>query len=338
MTESSTEVIEYENRTGVKWTIKEDDLKHAFKLGVDFKSDTFKASNIPGAKYFLALESPRTRDDSTDENVLIFLKSCFGTNRKVAASYKISIKSASFNDEMNYGGFEFGCGNVICGYKEKLFDPENKFFVGGIMEIDLEITVKTHGIKRKAAKPLSLGELLWEKEEDKDITFVADGQELKAHKWIISSCSSVFKAALESGMKEAIEKKITITDFSYETVKIAIEHCYEREVDDLLNDKNASELLHFADKYNIQPLHKLLQIYFIDKLSESNVVNFANLSIKTNAEELRDVCVSFLMKYIGKNTKIEDVKNLDKEISSDVGQRCLLYFMSEYEYFCYAFF
>uniref|UniRef100_A0A914P9M3 Uncharacterized protein n=1 Tax=Panagrolaimus davidi TaxID=227884 RepID=A0A914P9M3_9BILA len=82
---------------------------------------------------------------------------------------------------------------------------------------------------------------------------------------------------------------------------------------------------------------KLLQIYFIDELSESNVVDFANLSVKTNAEELRDVCVSFLMKYIGKNTEIENIKNLDKEITNDIGQRSLLY-MTEYEYFCNAFF
>uniref|UniRef100_A0A914Q2V2 BTB domain-containing protein n=1 Tax=Panagrolaimus davidi TaxID=227884 RepID=A0A914Q2V2_9BILA len=251
MSKSSTEVIEYKNRTGVKWTIKEDDLKRAFTRDVDFTSDTFKASNIPGAKYFLSLESPR------DKSISFLLKSCFGTIRKVPASYKISIKSASYNAEMDYGDFiqYGGCGNNICDSKEKLFDPESKFFVYGIMEIELEITVKTLGIKRKAAKPLSLAELLYEKEEDKDITFVAGGHELKAHKWIISSCSSVFKAGLESGMKEAIEKKITITDFSYETVKIAIEHCYEREVDDLINEENAYELLHFADKYNIQPLH-----------------------------------------------------------------------------------
>uniref|UniRef100_A0AC35FFB1 BTB domain-containing protein n=1 Tax=Panagrolaimus sp. PS1159 TaxID=55785 RepID=A0AC35FFB1_9BILA len=233
MTESSTEVIEYDNRSGVKWTIKEDDLKRAFSLDEDFTSDTFKALNIPGAKYFLSLESSR------DKDVSIFLKSCFGTIRKVPTSYKISIKYASYNGEMDYIGFEEygGFGNIICNSKEKLFDPESKFFVDGIMKVELEITVKTHDIKRKAAKPLSLGELLWEKEEDKDITFVADGQELKAHKWIISSCSSVFKAELESEMKEVIEKNITIIDFSYETVNIAIEHCYEREVDDYYQNK-----------------------------------------------------------------------------------------------------
>uniref|UniRef100_A0AC35GW48 Uncharacterized protein n=1 Tax=Panagrolaimus sp. PS1159 TaxID=55785 RepID=A0AC35GW48_9BILA len=383
MTEFSTEVIEYDNRSGVKWTIKEDDIKRAFALDEDFASDTFKASNIPGAKYFISLESSR------DKHVSIFLKSSFGTIRKVPASYKISIKSASYNDEMDYGGFEEygGCGNIICTSKEKLFDPESKFFVDGIMVVELEITVKTHGIKRKAAKPLSLAHAAeaakkfngYEISPGKTLKvnvsvantrlFIGNIPKYKTKNEILDELKK-HAAALESGMKEAIEKKITFTDFSYETVKIAIEHCYEREVDDLINDENASKLLHFADKYKIQPLHmqnvelkrkkirpwnceklvvewadqidepddemmskKLLQIYFIDKLSESNVVNFANLSIKTNAEELRDVCVSFLMKYIGKNTKIEDVKNLDKEISSDVGQRSLLYMSSEYEYF-----
>uniref|UniRef100_A0AC35F874 BTB domain-containing protein n=1 Tax=Panagrolaimus sp. PS1159 TaxID=55785 RepID=A0AC35F874_9BILA len=123
------------------------------------------------------------------------------------------------------------------------------------MEIELKGTLKALGIKRKAPESSSLGQVLWENDEDKDITIIAEKQEIKIHKWILCAKSPVFKAELNSGMKEALEKRIEIPEFSLETVKIFVEYCYEKDIKELFTEENASELLHFSDKYNIQLLH-----------------------------------------------------------------------------------
>lgn len=55
-------------------------------------------------------------------------------------------------------------------------------------------------------------------------------------------------------MKEAKNNKCTIVDFSFESIDLAIKYCYEHDISKLVTVENASELLRFADKYQIKPL------------------------------------------------------------------------------------
>uniref|UniRef100_A0A914PWD2 Uncharacterized protein n=1 Tax=Panagrolaimus davidi TaxID=227884 RepID=A0A914PWD2_9BILA len=66
-----------------------------------------------------------------------------------------------------------------------------------------------------------------------------------------------------------------------------------------------------------------VQFTLIDKISESNVIQLANASVTSNAKELREFCVCFLM-YEGENSiVINDAKELREEITSEIGRRSL---------------
>uniref|UniRef100_A0A914PK49 Uncharacterized protein n=1 Tax=Panagrolaimus davidi TaxID=227884 RepID=A0A914PK49_9BILA len=67
-----------------------------------------------------------------------------------------------------------------------------------------------------------------------------------------------------------------------------------------------------------------VQFALINKISESNVVKFANASVTSNAKELREYCVCFLINAAGKSTFIEGAKNLREEITSEIGRRSLV--------------
>uniref|UniRef100_A0AC35ETX0 BTB domain-containing protein n=1 Tax=Panagrolaimus sp. PS1159 TaxID=55785 RepID=A0AC35ETX0_9BILA len=244
--------------------------------------------------------------------------------KKIDATFNFFVKSASYEKNgRNVYEEPYGRGFTLCT-RDKLFDAEKQFFVDGIMEIELEGTLKAEGgIKRKAPESSSLGDVLWEIEGDKDLTIAVKSQELKIHKWILCAKSPVFKAEMESGMKEARENRIEITDFSFETVQIVVLHCYEQKIGYSLNKENASELLHFADKYEMELLHHKLQVALMDKISESNVVKFANASVTSNAKELREFCVCFLMNAAGKYFIIKDVKKLHQEIATEIVQRSI---------------
>uniref|UniRef100_A0AC35GR07 BTB domain-containing protein n=1 Tax=Panagrolaimus sp. PS1159 TaxID=55785 RepID=A0AC35GR07_9BILA len=305
----------------MKWRIKEEVLKDVLKNDDTelIESKHFKAPKILGVEYYLLLKI----DEENPNEINLFLHLGFEMARKINAAFKLSVKSASYekNVEDVYEK-SFGWGYTLCT-RDEIFDAEKKFFVNGIMEIETEGTLKTQGFKRNAPESLSLLQILWENDEDKDITIIAEKEELKIHKWILCAKSPVFKAELNSGMKEARENRIEIPDFKFETVKMAIEHCYERDIKDFITLENASELLHFSDKYNIELLHHVLQFALIDKISESNVVKFANASVTSNAKELREFCVCFLMNAIEKAAVIEDTKILHLEITSEIGQRFL---------------
>uniref|UniRef100_A0AC34FYR3 BTB domain-containing protein n=1 Tax=Panagrolaimus sp. ES5 TaxID=591445 RepID=A0AC34FYR3_9BILA len=114
----------------------------------------------------------------------------------------------------------------------------------------LKIEKTTEVKKQPLARNLSLQ--LWNR-DDKDFTFVAGGKEIRVHKFIIIDCH-VFERMIESGLKESKENKVIITDFSFETVEIALQYFYGIEITDLLTVNNAFNLIRFADKYDITDL------------------------------------------------------------------------------------
>uniref|UniRef100_A0AC34F368 BTB domain-containing protein n=1 Tax=Panagrolaimus sp. ES5 TaxID=591445 RepID=A0AC34F368_9BILA len=306
---------------GMKWRIKEEKLKSR-KPVKSLKSKRFKA-NIPGVKYYLKLH-PNGRNERDKNNVRVSCYLVFGMTKTINASFTISVKSASRNFKISCI-FEKsnGRGNVLCTHEE-LVNPENKFFVDGILEVELDGKLTSHGLKRKAPESLSLAQLLLESDEDKDITIVVKNQEIKVHKLVLCVCSSVFRAELNSDFKEAKENKIEITDFLFEIVQIAIDFFYEKDIKEQINEKNSTELLRFSDKYNVKLLHDFMQTYLIEKLCECNVVEFANSSIISNAQDLREYSICFLLNLAGKSITIDGIEELEEEIKKELFQRSFL--------------
>uniref|UniRef100_A0AC35G7R0 BTB domain-containing protein n=1 Tax=Panagrolaimus sp. PS1159 TaxID=55785 RepID=A0AC35G7R0_9BILA len=279
----------------MKWRIKEDALKEAINNSnsvIVMKSEWFKAPKILGVEYYLSLEKQE------ENQIYLCLTLRFEMARKIGVAFNLFVKSASY--KRYFKGIckessEYG--HPLCT-RDELFDAEKKFFVNGIMEIELEGTLKALGIKRKAPESSSLGDVLWESEDDKELTIAVKDQEHKVrnniicpiadcliqiHKWVLCAKSHVFKAEMESGMKEARENRIEIPDFSFET-------------------------------HNVQ-------FTLFDKASETNVVQLANACVTSNAKEFREFCVWFLINAIGKSSFIKDVKKLHQKITNEIVQR-----------------
>ena len=73
----------------------------------------------------------------------------------------------------------------------------------------------------------------------------------------------MFRAMLASGMQESIKNECPIIDFSYDCVHLAIEYCYDIDIDDCITPENGEDLLRFADKYQIFDLHVSRIHYFL---------------------------------------------------------------------------
>ena len=56
----------------------------------------------------------------------------------------------------------------------------------------------------------------------------------------------------ESGMKESVENQVEIIDFSFETVKRALEILYGRKIPPSSTMDEKMNLLQFFDKYDVQ--------------------------------------------------------------------------------------
>ncbi len=125
-----------------------------------------------------------------------------------------------------------------------------------------------------------------------DFAFVVDGQELKAHKFVLAARSPVFRKMIEAPMRESQEASVTIDDFSAEVVGEMLTFLYSEKVPHI--EEMVKELLTIADKYQIEDL-KLLCGQELDRcLTIDNAAETLMLADTHNVEPLKMACTKFV--------------------------------------------
>lgn len=84
--------------------------------------------------------------------------------------------------------------------------------------------------------------------EFSDITLIVEGRELKAHKIILASRSSVWHKYLS----ENKDQFVNITEFNYKTMVALLEYFYSGQLSTTITDNTYEELLIAAGRYDLQ--------------------------------------------------------------------------------------
>uniref|UniRef100_A0A914QSM7 BTB domain-containing protein n=1 Tax=Panagrolaimus davidi TaxID=227884 RepID=A0A914QSM7_9BILA len=198
------------------WNIDEKDLRELEKDGcIDSKT---VQTTIPGVEYYITAFLYHGRNG---ENVAFYLY--VKTKAPMTGTFTFSIPSANFSQTLTCPFEGNVCNPDMDSYGEPFttrqlfFDPKNRFFINGKLTLKLRGTLKCDG-ENGIKSGDTIGKLFYAK-DDKDFTIEVDGEEIRAHKFILRERSPKFAAMFDSGKEEAIQNKVNIEGFSSYIVK-----------------------------------------------------------------------------------------------------------------------
>ena len=166
-----------------------------------------------------------------------------------------------------------------------------------------------------------------------DVNFQMDNENVvSAHKQVMEKASDVFTAMLSDRYVESFQSVIQIPDVSSNVFEFALHHIYgcillpgnvkppgvsfspascevfKRTMSELQSKGTKVqfllELLAFSDRFMLDGLRMVCELFLIDLIDTTTVVQICNLSLQLNSPQLCTHCLSYLLQV-----KISDLPN-----------------------------
>lgn len=145
-------------------------------------------------------------------------------------------------------------------------------------------------------------------EKFSDVIIEVDDSELKAHKLILSTKSSVFSAMFD---EENNNNRIKINDMKLDVAKQLLEFIYTNEKPTKINEYT-TELMIAAQKYQINGLKIMCEEILFDSISVNNAIKILLIAHQHDMKELKDFVIDFIKSH-GVILKSTGFKDLEKE-------------------------
>ena len=150
-------------------------------------------------------------------------------------------------------------------------------------------------------------------QETSDIVILCQGEQIPAHKCILSARSPVFRAMMQANMLESIKREINIEVDDKDVLFEMLRFIYTAKVGDGFS--KIKELLVLADKYEVVELLKYCGKNLAATLSNENALQLGVFAETHNAENLMKHCIH----YVWKNMPYSLDKNWKEQIKDVQG-------------------
>lgn len=123
----------------------------------------------------------------------------------------------------------------------------------------------------------------------------ADGDKIKAHRFILSARSPVFKAMFSSAMKESSENScVRIADTGSVVLKAFVNYLYSDRCSDTLLSDHVTQLLHVACKYQVESLVLRCEDFIMRNVSTSSAAPMLQLADQYQLVNLKKHILQFM--------------------------------------------
>ena len=181
---------------------------------------------------------------------------------------------------------------------------------------ELRVIVRSLKITRKV-KPPVVPDLTPALKDDtySDCILVCGEETFKAHKLILATRSSVFRAMFDSDMIEGRESRVVVKDLEVPVVKGMLKYLYSNQVEEEIS----SGLLEAAEKYDLQGLKSACEGILKKSITKANAVDILNMADLFRAEELKKASIQFFIE--NRNDMEINLKSLSAKLNPELLER-----------------
>jgi len=333
-------------KTEFLWIIR-DTFKWPEKKGESLNSPSFYAVNDEGIKWTIKIQKDtRTYSNGYHADPLclfLCLSECPASEPTVATRFSITVSDEKegkllherksshipsiFSKISDHAEFSLD-GLVPMGNREEYLK---------ISSILIRVTIEYEKGQLVAETPKSILSVISSKsswsedfenlfisQSGSDICFIIDGQEIKAHKTVLSARSPVFAAMFRSNMKEKGMSRIDIPDVTQDIFNALLHFMYTDRVQ--LTEASAELLLAAADKYLLASLKSKCEEFIIKYLKIENCSRIMNLADMYNSLRLKKMTQELFRSRhieIRKTDGWKDLKISHPDVALDVVEQLL---------------
>jgi len=137
---------------------------------------------------------------------------------------------------------------------------------------------------------------LFNSRDHSDVTVTCEDKEFHCHKNILTCRSPVFKAMLESNMKEKLTGRIEIENIKLAVCEDLLRYVYCGEAPNI--NSHAEELFSAANLYQLEELKKLCELKLSSSVDVDHCINLLILGELHQAPILKDAALDFVSKNL----------------------------------------
>uniref|UniRef100_A0A146M975 TD and POZ domain-containing protein 5 n=1 Tax=Lygus hesperus TaxID=30085 RepID=A0A146M975_LYGHE len=145
-----------------------------------------------------------------------------------------------------------------------------------------------------------------------DVVFNVGVYEFTAHKAVLASSSSVFRAMFSDPMIESTSNTVVLTDIDANAFSIFLDYIYSR--DNTIVKGDVEQLLMIADKYDVEPLAELCDKSFETQLTVENAIDTLIIADRYNRSELKTKVSLFIKKHRDAVSSCESWGKLESDL------------------------